>query len=216
MNPRLVILAEGESDALFFERCVEQITSRSFASHLHPIRHGGTSGVRKHLADFANSLRGCAGGSSFFIVSMDNDRRSAHPNHDKARALESDGCRFCALERGIVEKLGHDKSRWSCQGSIVVPVEMLESWLLLCVDEEVREEDFPRFKHASQSSAKRHYGGNPPAQLRDRVDQLRAGQSLDDFILEMEIDIASLLERSGSFELFAKQVEAWDVPAVSQ
>jgi hypothetical protein len=92
---------------------------------------------------------------------------------------------------------------------------MIESWLLLLHDplKYRAESELPVCARRDQAVAIRHYGPNPPPQLKDLVEQecKATGKTKSDFALDcvLRLDIADLAARSPSFALFHQQVAGW-------
>lgn len=221
MTNHLAILSEDDSDDLFYERCAERITGKSFAlSPIRITRGGGISEVRKTLRPFLNSLKPLSKypGDTYFIVALDNDRAPVHPDHIHIPGInrrdKSKPCRVCELKKEIYKVLGADESKWPAKGAIAVPVQMLESWILLGLNEECNEERLPIFPRKSKSAAKQFHNGSPPDQLKDLIKIERENLDLasnDEVILHAadNLDLESLKSRSPSFEHFAAQLDDW-------
>lgn len=223
----LHLLSEDDNDDFFYKTCLEKITNCNYEVLPRRLRPGagGIGEVRQALSPFlADIKRTGTLETTFFLISVDNDRRRTHPNHTQrddfnklSKKEQSDPCRFCEIESRIQEKLGQDRKEWPIPGAIVVPVEMLESWLLLICNREKygSEATLPIFSEKSKSSASKYYGGpnKVPDQLKDLVKAERQllGHSKREFyqhcasILEPE-PLASV---SPSFAQFLMQVQGW-------
>ena len=121
------------------------------------------------------------------------------------------------LEKAITEILRSNRHQWPIKGAIAVPVQMLESWLLLiCDPTRYRNETaLPYFPYASDSKAQRYYAPHqPPPQLKDlkALEKSKLGLTFeDDFCLHcldklVPVELAAI---APSFELFKRQIEAW-------
>ena len=165
---------------------------------------------------------------TYFLIAMDNDRHAPHPNHEQipdAHKLPKNEqermkrCRFCDIESILYETLGKNKADWPIQGAIAVPVQMLESWLLLMCDQEKyqHESRLPLFAECSQPLARRYYAPNaPPDQLKDCKAKEKTALGLesdDDFFVHcIEKFTPEQLEAiSPSFALFKQQIASWQL-----
>jgi len=215
----LAILSEDSSDDVFYEACAERITGLSF--HLHdPLRirrGGGISAVRRSLPAFLNDLKGLAQtGPSYFIIAIDNDRAPEHPGHERIPGLnrrdESKGCRVCELSKTVESVFGKDRSTWPAQGALTVPIEMLESWILIGSGSD--PETLPIFSRQKDSSANAFYNGNPPPQLKDLLKHRSRERAIPEkeLLLEVadEMDLELVCSQSPSFADFFRQIENWE------
>jgi hypothetical protein len=228
----LYLLSEDDNDDIFYKACLEKIHTCEYEVVPTRLRKGGGIGqVRQALTLFLNSIKNTGYvDSTFFLVSVDNDRRIPHADHiNQADFQRSDfnqlskterrdqRCRHCELEQRIGEKLGVDRDGWPIPGAIAVPVEMLESWLLLICrgDRYASEAQLPVFSEKTKSSAQTYYGGpqKVPDQLKDLVEAERQvlDQSKRDFYLHcaQQLDPPKLAAVSPSFAEFLKQLDAW-------
>lgn len=226
----LHILSEDDSDDLFYRGCVEKILGRDFQSSSFRVRTGGgLSEVRKKLPIFLRGLQHSGHVDDvYFIVAMDNDRSRVHPEHqlrlDQSKASklprrEQDKlCRYCELHQQVCNVLGGlECSDWVIPGVIAVPVEMLESWLLLISNPDCyqSEETLPLFSKKSAMLARHYFASSqPPNQLKDLVLEERDRLGLlsnQDYCLHCveQLDPDALAQVSPSFAHFKQQVEAW-------
>jgi hypothetical protein len=227
MKPMLYILAESDKDALFFEECVNRTTGRSFTMAPIRRRRGGVNDVRRLMSAFLHRVRYTAGDTqadSYFVIAMDNDRRPAHPRHGRPpdfeklpKSEQAGGCRFCEIQNTIEQELGHQAGALGIKGAIAVPVQMLESWLLLICNAErwQNEGTLPLFARKDSASARAYYSpGKPPEQLKDLCDTEMRGldfESKEEFLIYCGESLAPgrLRTASGSFALFEGQVNQW-------
>jgi hypothetical protein len=91
---------------------------------------------------------------------------------------------------------------------------MLESWLLLSLDPTATDESLPLFSKRAKRSARDYHNGNPPPQLKDRLEEHLAKSShhhMAELILEVagELDVDELARKSHSFRQFREQVDTW-------
>ena len=225
-NPSLLyLLTEDDNDDLFFELCAERISGKSFCP-VEPRRirkNGGINEVRKKLPAFLNDIKKSAGMDAYFIIALDNDRAPEHLFDEDQKLIHnqisglskrdaSKQCRVCEIETRIQELWGYDLSKWPAKGAIAVPVQMLESWILIALDPSCAE-DLPIFAEKSQSSAKNFYNGSPPDQLKDLCDQYRYQKNMTkgEFVLDVaeNMDLDKVDQASSSFSQFRNQVITW-------
>ncbi|MEL6353951.1 MAG: hypothetical protein AAFR58_19670, partial [Cyanobacteria bacterium J06627_28] len=138
----LYLLSEDDSDDIFFSRCLAKITGKSYEVVSRRLRkRGGISEVRKKLPLLIKQIQQTRLTENiFFLIAIDNDRSPLHPEHrrrdDFSRLTKQDqkkSCRLCEIERLMANTLGFDRNTWSVQGTVAIPVEMIESWqLLIC------------------------------------------------------------------------------------
>jgi hypothetical protein len=222
----LYLLSEDDNDDVFYKACLEKIHNCEYEIIPTRIRKGGgISAVRQALTPFLSAIKNTGPVESmFFLVSVDNDRRSLHPEHLKrddfhklSKKEQSNPCRHCEIEQRIYSNLGSQPEEWPIPGAIAVPVEMLESWLLLICDQTKygTETKLPVFSNKEKASAIKYYGGKNkvPNQLKDLVELER--QSLGHSKREFYQHCASVLEptdlarKSSSFAQFLNQVNHW-------
>jgi hypothetical protein len=214
MPRHLYLLTEDDSDDQIFLFLMEMMTGRRLDIVTTKLRRGGGIGeVRKKLPYMIALIRRAGvQASAVFTVALDNDRAPEHPNHVIRAHVAGTVCRHCGL-LGTLHELFPDG--WPIPRAIAVPVQMLETWLLLMHDRVKYpvESALPLCARREQPVAVRHYGPNPPPQLKDLVDLEReaAGLSRADFALECigGLDVEDLATRSPSFSLFRDQVAAW-------
>jgi len=217
----LYLLTEDDNDDLFYERCLEELTGNSFNLISYRTRkNSGISDVRKMSRRLLQILKYTGDtANAYFLLVMDNDRRPAHPDHNKlpgiSKGEQNKQCRFCELQKIVHEILGEDRVTWPAKGAIAVPVQMLESWLLLICKSNLVEDDLPIFSGKEKSGAKQyHQGQKIPDQLKDLCGQEQLHLNLDTkgdfyFYCADQIDIEDLATRSASFALFKEQVDNW-------
>ena len=180
MNPLLYLLTEDDRDDLFFEASLETITGRNF--DLRPTNRlrkgGGVSSLRKALPAFCNDLKHSGELEAYFIVAIDNDRapdstRNGWRPTGLSKRDQSKGCRYSEITKILDRHLGRDREKWPAKGNIAVPVQMLESWVILSLDPSAEDEALPMFPEQSKQAAKNFYKGNAPPQLKDIVREFR-------------------------------------------
>jgi hypothetical protein len=222
----LHILSEDDNDDSFYKYCIENITENSFVVIPKRYRKGGGIGeVKKWITIFLKDI-GYTGSvdNTYFLISIDNDRRPVHPDHQTItyihklpKSEQNQKCRFCEIENKIKTIFGENVNSWPIKGVIAIPVQMLESWLLLICNPEnyQNEEKLPIFAKKNQSISKKYFGKRKlPNQLKDlcEIEKTRLGiPSNSEFCIHCGKNLNSkLLQKiSGSFDLFKKQVDKW-------
>jgi hypothetical protein len=219
------ILSEDDNDDCFYAGCLNKMIG--VLHEVVPLRlrkGGGISEVRKKLPIFLNIIeRSGHIENSWFLVALDNDRSPIHPDHTKPadfsklpKADQKKTCRYCDLEKVIFEKLGSDRQSWPIKGAIVVPVQMLETWLLLItnLNQYVDEQQLPIFADQNSASARDYYKSKPPKQLKDlKKDEkqrleIGADREFCKYCAD-QLDPADLSQRSPSFKQFMDEVMVW-------
>ena len=214
----LYILSEGERDELFYDLVAERVTGRTYERPTDfRLRHG------------ANWKTALAGGRLLLkrvtqwkepqdiavILAVDNDRAPEHPGalphprplvgHDLKKSP-----RFPAVAQMLADALGTDRSTWPVDVAVAMPVEMIESWVLLLHDPQ--RPSLPLFAEAIQPSARAYYGATPPPQLKDlcKADAAALGNSLDEYFWHAaEKDIEATAAISPSFRMFVEALKRW-------
>jgi hypothetical protein len=174
-------------------------------------RGGGVGEVRKKLPLLLSVIRRTGPlDDTAFVVAIDNDRALEHPSHAPQRHSRDEPCRDCALTDAICAGMPDGRP---IPGAIALPVQMIESWLLLMHDAEryPAESRLPPCARRDGAAARELFGATPPPQLKDLVDFERGTSSKADFAVEcvLRLDPASLAARSPSFARFREQVAAW-------
>jgi hypothetical protein len=222
------ILSEDDNDDLFYQGCLNKITG--IIHEFVPLRlrkGGGIAEVRKKLPILLRTIQYSGHiENAWFLLALDNDRSPTHPNHikpaDFSKLSKSDqkkNCRYCEIEKAVVEKLGSDRQSWPMKGAIAVPVQMLETWLLLIANpnQYVDEQQLPIFAEQNSASARDYYKSNPSKQLKDlKKDErqrleISADRQLCEYCAE-QLNPADLSQRSPSFKQFMDEVMAWGQP----
>jgi len=216
----IYILSEDDNDDLFYEMCASRISKKSFY-RVEPRRirkNGGLSAVRKALKPFLNDLKGAENLDAYFVIALDNDRApDHHSNHDRIAGLSNQDlakqCRICEIERAIKGIWGQDVTKWPVQGAIAVPIEMLESWLLLSLNAG-GQLSLPIFSQKEKFAAINFHGNNPPDQLKDLLNKEQENSNIEskaEFILQIaeDLDLQLLANSSPSFHHFQQQVLTW-------
>ena len=218
----LWLLSESDNDDAFFKACVERLTGKTLELVSRRLRRGGGLAKWRRFSRLMLQQIQDSGyvEETFFLIALDNDRSPVHPTHEQRSGLSKKerqkGCRYCEIDSLIQSILG-EREEWPIQGAVAVPVEMLESWLLLiCQGEKHRDEaSLPRFARKDQKLARDFYAPkNPPDQLKDLCDfekQERGIGGALEFVAycARRLDLDDLAARAPSFALFKRQVDSW-------
>ena len=218
----LYILSEGERDELFYDLIAERVTGQRFERPSDfRLRHG------------ANWKTALAGGRLLLsrvrhwkesqdvavILAVDNDRAPGHPGSlPHPRPLVGQDLkkqpRYPAVRQMIADALGSDCSTWPVDVAVAMPVEMIESWVLLLCDP--NRPTLPLFAEAIQPSARAYYGATPPPQLKDlcKAEAAAIQKPLDEYFWHAaEKNIESAIAVSPSFKMFVEELKQWCRPA---
>ena len=222
----LYLLTESDSDSLFYEACAEKITGAGFTTICRRERKGaGIGAVRASLRlALAEASRMQMGSGVHFLIAMDNDRAphaqasDALPVAERVRLAKQDSRktdRHAELMAALDTVLGSDRSKWQVPIAIALPVEMIESWLLL-IARGGQAHELPRFaKQDSQVARHFHQPATVPPQLKDRRDAVQAEDGFsngNEWVLHLvfvKLDPVDLANRSPSFGLFKQWLDAW-------
>ncbi len=220
------ILSESDYDDLFYTLCLEAITKQGYHLISRRMRRGsGISSVRSSIRLLLKDIAHTGSvDNTFFVIALDNDRCPVHPQHEQIPHIhklpdreQHKQCRFCEIEQSIRDVLGEDRHHWPIKGAIAVPVQMLESWLLLICNPDAynNERSLPLFAWKSQALAQRYYAPQQPdEQLKDLKErekvrlQLASEEDLCLYCIEQLVP-ETLAHIAPSFALFKQQVEEW-------
>lgn len=218
MQKYLYTLCEGELDEIFYERIAEHITGFSFHSDQEfRLRHGAN--WKTALANaklLLNRVRHWTDKQDVaVIIAVDNDRA---PDHPEGRTYPLPLPKFDRQKeprhRKLVfmleESMGKDRSKWPVDVALAVPVEMIESWVLLLLNPEY--DTLPPYSEASSPLAERYYGSRPPPQLKDLRDEAAKsrGLNLDELFWQAAgEDLEAAAKVSPSLRLFLDDLKAW-------
>jgi hypothetical protein len=220
------ILSESNNDDIFYNLCLETITGQGYRFISRRLRRGGgISAVRRSLRYLLRDISHTGKvENTVFVVALDNDRCPSHPHHNfiscihkLPRKEQNKQCRFCEIEQIVHETLGEDRNAWPIRGAIAVPVQMLESWLLLMCNKDAYKDEssLPFFAWKSQALAQQYYAPvKPENQLKDlkEYEKSRLGiASEEEFCIHCieKLVPADLAGISPSFALFKQQIDLW-------
>ena len=219
MGMHLYLLCEGETDELFYERLAERITGKTFTPDDEFRYRVGANWktVFSHAKLLLDRVKQWSSKQDVaVIIATDNDRAPDHPGGvTSPRPLPAFDLkkqpRYQALQNLLRDKLGQAVENWPVNVAVAVPVEMIESWLLLLLEPDLTE--LPQFPEANAAAARAYYGGTPPQQLKDIRDAIRQqrGVSLDTLFWEAadQGDLDHLAARSKSFAMFEAELRTW-------
>ncbi len=218
----LWLLSESDNDDAFFKACVERLTGKTLELVSRRLRRGGgLSELRSKSRILLGQIKHTGYvEETFFLIALDNDRSPVHPTHEQrpglSRKEKQKTCRFCEIDEVIQSILG-ERREWPIPGAIAVPVEMLESWLLLISDGEKHQDEasLPPFAKKDRLLASNYYSSkNPPDQLKDLRDLEKQERGIGgalEFVAYCagRFDLDDLAARASSFALFKRQVDSW-------
>lgn len=217
----LHLLTEDDSDDLFYEACAERVTGRGFHSECTKVKRGaGIGAVRVAIKYMLRGiLRTGPVPDTFFIVALDNDRAPQHPDGARppgnlSAADQRKRNRHDELHAAVAAVLGDDRSQWPIPGALAIPVEMLESWVLLMCDSQ-RPQPLPYFPSAEKAAAQQYHGtANLPPQLKDLSHSeatARGKASRHELALDIALahDHAAVAAVSRSYAHFREQLLTW-------
>ena len=217
----LYLITEDDNDDLFFEGCLEKLTGLTFqvdSTRRRLRKGGGIKEARRMLRLVLQEIRRFGVQENIYlVVAIDNDRAPEHPLHQQIKGLnvteQRMTCRFCELLQIIEDDLGKAPSQWPIRGAIAVPVQMLESWLLLSCGHD--PDSLPIFARKVQPIAEQYYAPRQPTdQLKDLCKlefQQGANLSMAEFCMTCayHLDADRLAQLSPSFANFKTQIESW-------
>lgn len=219
MQKYLYLLCEGEVDEMFYERLAERVTGLSFSIvEEYRYRRGDNwKSVLAHARILLDKLQHWTEKQDVaVIIAVDNDRAPAHPgnltpDHLLPAKDREKAPRYVELRQLLAKKFGDDPGDWPLDVAVAMPVEMIESWLLLLLEPNRAEP--PLFAEADSASAQAHHQGKPPPQLKDLRDAAARARQLTRFDLFWEGadqgDLDQLALRSPSFALFTADLRSW-------
>ncbi len=218
----LYLLSESDNDDAFYKACVERLTGKTLELISRRLRRGGgLSELRSKSRILLGQIKHTGYvEETFFLIALDNDRSPVHPTHEQRSGLSKKEkqkvCRYCEIDALIQSILG-ERDEWPIPGAVAVPVEMLESWLLLICDGEKYQDEasLPPFARKDQKLARDfHARKNPPDQLKDLCDLEKQERGIGgalEFVVYCagRFDLDDLAARAPSFALFKRQVDSW-------
>lgn len=214
----LHVLSESDTDAFFYERIAERVTSRSFVRCDIRLRRG--CGHAQVMASIKLLLSKFPAGSprpdSAILLTVDNDRCPDHPGasaHPKplSSAERRRQSRWLTVRQVMEARWGSFRGNWPVDVAVAIPVEMIESWVLLLLDP--GRGPLPIYSRQTDSMAVAfHHPEKPGRQLKDLlIDEARArGCLVRDLIIDAaESDLQLVKDASTSFRMFVEELESW-------
>lgn len=207
---KIVILAEGDTEKIimpiFFRRCVQHITHSNEikVEMVDFIEKRDKVGFAKVKALLQPTYYQYAGNPNFntdlLLIGVDNDNKENNPPHTPEHHQSPlASCRFCYLE----QEVARFRQSWMAKKLhtiFFVPVEVIESWLLLGARIVGRTpEPFP--EKLSKDQAKTKLCGY--SRLTRRIIE-----AVHKPIAE-KIDLTNLRQNVKSFDLFYTQIQEW-------
>ncbi|MGC1481288.1 MAG: hypothetical protein WA771_12330 [Chthoniobacterales bacterium] len=216
--PSLYILCEGDRDDLFFDLLCERVTGTKFDRPLDlRLRHGANWKTAMSTAELLlNRVRHWTDPQeNAVVIAVDNDRAPGHPASTPHPGplvgvdLKKQS-RYAGIQKMLHSALGPDRSAWPVDIAPAVPVEMIESWLLVLHNP--NRAALPIFSSASQSLPRAYYGSTPPPQLKDlrNHDAAAKNLSLDEYFWSAtESDLEAAAAASPSLKMFIDEIRSW-------
>lgn len=215
----LYILCEGERNEMFYGRICERITGLTYEQPLDfRVRQG--SNWKTALAAsqlLINRFKHWPEPQDVaVIIAVDNDRAPGHPGSVPASKPlpvmdRKKAPRYPELVKLVDESLGADPAKRAVDVALAVPVEMIESWLLVLLNPDCG--DLPIFSEISPITHQYYQGKKPPCQLKElrETEAKRLGLDADSLFLHAADtgDLDKLATRSQSFALFRQDLLAW-------
>lgn len=216
----LTVFSESPHDDFVYELLAEKITGQSFALCDVPLGFRKHSGVEKVLSFLRMLLRTLPKTGEVseraLIIAVDNDRCPGHPGaapHPKPLPpVERDRpSRWEAIQCELRSRWGENRAAWPVDVAVAVPVEMLESWVLLLLDPQ--RGPLPLYPNADDMQARiYHHPQKPGPQLKDLAEAEARQRELGKqelLMLAAEGDLAAVEAVSPSFRMFAEDLRGW-------
>jgi hypothetical protein len=214
----LFIVAESARDQDFYDLLAEKATGCAF-DRVESARLPEGSNYKTAIAAARMLLKSLENLTSpqelAIIIAVDNDRAPGHPGATPPpRPLVGVDCkkvpRYPAVLQMLATALGPSRENWPVDVALAMPVEMIESWVLLLCNP--ARPSLPIFAESAQSLARAYHGETPPPQLKDlcKLEAAAAGKSLGEyfwFAAEQNLDSAAAV--SGSLRMFVDEVRGW-------
>jgi len=217
----LTVFSESPHDDFVYESLAERITGQSFQLCDVPLGFRKHSGVSKVLGLLRMLLRTLPKSGEVsdlaLIIAVDNDRCPGHPGgQPHPRPLppmeQKRISRWDTIQTALRERWGDNRAAWPVDVAVAIPVEMLESWVLLLLDP--KRAPLPIYPNASDMQARLfHEPGKPGPQLKDIVKEEIRHRDLSKQDLLMTAatdgDLAVVESVSPSFRMFATELRGW-------
>ncbi len=196
---RLFLLTESDYDDPFYEALAERITGLKFEvdMRIRPRRARGKSQVYETMNNLIRFLKHHEpDNDAFFLISVDNDGLPGFPEK-YLTPTKSQENPYSHILGQLHKKLGSDPTHWPVKGALAIPVEMIESWILLGLCDDTRAHSIPTTK----------------LELKKRIAELinESGVSKEEFMLNaaLTLDLDALITQSLSFNHFSLWLKTW-------
>lgn len=212
------ILSESDADAFFYERIAERVTGARFIPCDIRLRKGdGESKVRASIKLLLSRFpKNTPRPDSALLLALDNDRCPDHPGASAySRPLTSAerrrASRWKIIQDAMLARWGDNRRVWPVDVAVAVPVEMIESWILLLLN----PTRGPLPLHSSKTDRTAivfHHPQSPGPQLKDlAADEARQKNlSMHDLMMSAaECDLEALENASPSFKMFVEDLRNW-------
>jgi len=216
----LHILSESDADAFFYERIAERVTGASFTPCDIRLRKGdGESKVRASIKLLLSKFpKNTPRPECALLLSMDNDRCPDHPGASAyPRVLTSAerrrASRWRIIQDAMLARWGENRRAWPVDVAVAVPVEMIESWVLLLLNPERAPLPFHSLK-TDRTAIAFHDPLPPGPQLKDLAADEARHRNLSKQELMMnaaECDLEAAGNVSTSFRLFLEDLRSWSI-----
>jgi hypothetical protein len=214
----LHILSESGADAFFYERIAERVTGASFTPCDIRLRKGdGESKVRASIKLLLSKFpKNTPRPECALLLALDNDRCPDHPGTSTySRPLTSAerrrASRWRIIQDAMLARWGENRGAWPVDVAVAVPVEMIESWILLLLNP--NRGPLPLHSLKTDRTAIVFHDPLPPGpQLKDlAADEARQRNlSMHDLMMSAaEYDLAAVENVSPSFKTFVEDLRNW-------
>lgn len=217
----LTVFSESPHDDFVYERLAERITGQSFALCDVPLGFRKRSGVDKVLGLLRMLLKSLPRAGEIsdraLIIAVDNDRCPGHPGalpyqRQLPPVERNRASRWDAIQLALRQQWGENRSAWPLDVAVAVPVEMLESWVLLLLDP--NRGPLPIYPNLSDMQARiYHHPEKPGPQLKDLAQEEARQRNLGKqelLMLAADGDLEGVEKVSPSFRMFADELRNWN------
>lgn len=216
----LHILSESDADAFFYERIAERVTGASFTPCDIRLRKGdGESKVRASIKLLLSKFpKNTPRPECALLLALDNDRCPDHPGASTySRPLTSAerrrASRWGIIQDAMLARWGENRGAWPVDVAVAVPVEMIESWVLLLLNPGRGPLPLHSLK-TDRTAIAFHDPLLPGPQLKDLAADEAGHRNLSKQELMMEAaecDLIALENDSTSFKMFVADLRSWSI-----
>lgn len=215
----LHILSESDADSFFYERIAERVTGMRFTPSDIRLRRGsGESQVRASLKLLLSKFpKHTPRPDTAVLIALDNDRCPGHPGASAYPRLLTSAerrrpSRWKEIEDAMQARWGENRNAWPVDIAVALPVEMIESWVLLLLNPD--RGPLPIHSRETDVSAiAYHAPSKPDLQLKDLADEEARSRRISKHELMMDAaeagDLAELERISPSFRSFVEDLRKW-------